>query len=452
MVCVQKIKNAIHDNLLAVLEALKHGSISEIFFYVFVAIYPILPAYFVLLNLRVSSMVALLMFFFLLISKHLRNFKGKGRHMLAAMIIIAMVATSFFVNGIVFSTQFVTALLSYIVVPLSVICFVDSREKLERCISILLTTGFVLCLLSTTELFGFNIFSLIETVDLGAIGSGTKPRFGIMRVESSFGQAIAFAIYISFLICLTFYRLFSFQNKDQKKAMLYFGLLFVFHVYLVLTVSRFPLLIIMIVDVLAFFFLNKRMKLVSISAVLAIVIFTLILSWALGSSLITSIIENIIGIFTGQDTGDNAGNPFSYRLDLFSNYFLIIGDNYLFGLGPQANTTYWIPGTYDGFFFIYSSFDNGYLLLAIYYGLVGLIGWLLFYAALLYLGTASINRGPFEKRLGYMAIGLVVITLLNMLSVANLDEVRTFIIAVSLLLAARHYDYFATCSRHKLTV
>lgn len=408
------------------INAFKTKSFAEIYLYFVLFLFPTLPSFFVILDSRVATFIALGCILLIFTTPQFYRFRlTLPKFIIVSVIFLCYVLCAISSNEL-FTSGFLSFISTYLIVPFYFAVLVDNKEKFDRCMTILIASGLVLCFFSLFELFfHYNIFSLIETVDTGAIGSGSAERQGLYRIESSFGQAIAFGIYLSFLACLAFYKLFKKENQTNKKQNIYLIIMFVFNIFTFLTYSRFPIVVLLIVDIVLFIKLNKRSKIKALIAVGALAILITAVTLIKGSSIFVTLFENIISIFKGTSTSKQE-NSAGYRLSLFTFAKNVIGEDFVFGRGLHVNTTFVYKSPNYGLLHA-NSFDNGYVYLYLQQGILGVVAWVIFCYSIIASCILSYKRG-FNDEINLPILMIVFICLANMFSVARLDETRAFMV------------------------
>ena len=211
----------------------------------------------------------------------------------------------------------------------------------------------------------------------------------------------------------------------KNRAVIYLIAALIINIFIVLTYSRFPIVVTLVVDILFFIKLNKRSKIKVLIAVASIATIVVVVSLIKGGNIITNLFDNIISIFKGESESKQENTSF-YRLSLFKYARRVIGADYLFGRGLHLNTTFIIPSPNYGLFQS-NSFDNGYLYLFLQQGILGVVAWILFCYSIIASGILSYKKG-FNDDVIIPIIILVFICLVNMFSVARMDESRLFMI------------------------
>ena len=163
----------------------------------------------------------------------------------------------------------------------------------------------------------------------------------------------------------------------------------------------------------------------------ASIILIVAISLIRGESFFKSLFENIIGIANGSASIDE-GNSLGYRLSLYSNSMKVIGGDYVFGRGLHVNTFFIMQSPYYGLFSS-TSFDNGFVYIFLMHGFVGVFGWLLFCFSILFLCILTYKK-RFNDHINFVIIIILLICMTNMLSVARLDESRSFMVIIGCFL------------------
>lgn len=408
--------------------ALKTKPFAEIYLYIVLLLFPTLPAFFVIFDSRVTTFIALGCLALIFTAPQLYRIRISLPKIIIILVIFFSYVFCAIANNELFTSGFLSFVSTYLVVPIYFAVLVDTKEKFDRCATILIISGLILCFFSLFELFfQFNIFSLIETVDMGAVGSGSSAREGLYRIESSFGQAIAFGIYLSFMVCLSFYKLFRKENQSNLKQNIYLTILFIFNLFVFLTYSRFPLVVVLLADIIMFFKLNKKSKIKALIGVAVIATFIVLVTLVKGSSMFVTVFDNIISIFKGTSNRSQE-NTAGYRLSLFKFAKQVIGNDFVFGRGLHVNT-FFIHKSPNYGLLHGESFDNGYVYLFLQQGILGVIVWIVFCYYVIASCVLSYKKG-FNDDINFPVLMIVIICLANMFSVARLDESRAFMVII----------------------
>jgi hypothetical protein len=405
---------------------LSHEDVSVLFLYLLVILYPILPGYFGFFGFTVYSIIAACSLVFVPFSQKIRNFRFNSKTCVLLLFIVPMICLGPLVNGEGFTPTFLNYLNAFILLPFYVSVVGSDQKIFERCISLMLGAACVLCLFSFLELLNFNIFSLLQNDMNTNLGPETGKRFGIYRSESSFGQSIAFAIYLNFMVCLLFYKI---RKQDSSFSVKYFLLFLLFNACCLLTLSRFPIIVMAMIDVFGFFFCNKKFKTSMIATLVLCLFGEILFSIVRGGSVFSSLVENLLKIISGTAGTDPGDNPLLYRSNLFSALADVLGGNWLLGNGMLNQYSFLYPKT--AWPTVRNSFDNAYLYFIENFGVIGLTGWLAYYVLPLFL---NFGNSPLQRQKKTILILLVVVLFLNFISVARLAENKSFSLIFGLII------------------
>lgn len=405
---------------------LAHMDVSTFYLYLLVILYPALPGYFGIFGFSVYSILAACALLFLPLSLKARNFRFNPSVMLVFFLVLSLVCLGPAVNGEILTPTFLNYVNAFFLLPFFIAVVGSDKKIFGHCLTLILGVAVVLCLFSFLELANFNIFSLLQTDFNTTLGPGTGKRYGIYRSESSFGQSIAFGIYLNFMCCLVFYKI---KNNNTRFSIIYSLMVLLFNICCLLTISRFPILIMVLIDFVGFFLSNKKYKtflgLSALFGVLADLLFGLVR----GGSLLSSLVDNLIHIFAGTAGTDLGDNPLLYRFNLFSALSEVLGGNWLLGNGMLSQYGFIYPKIFWPV--VRNSFDNTYLYLIENFGILGLIGWLVYYLSPLLLKFCD---SPICKWTKIFFIILSCVLLLNFLAVARLAENRAFVVLFGLFI------------------
>lgn len=409
--------------------------ISKIFFYFLIIFYPIIPSYTLLFGVRLHSIIAFLSLVFLLISKEIRRINIGPINLSIVILILLSLSVVSIINGDILTTSFPSMICQFFVIPFYIYIMMKDEKNKDKTIKILIIVGFVLCLLSVLELFGFNIFSLVDNGSEGIMGPQTGKRFGIWRIESSFSQSIAYAIYLTYVLILVFYYVSIYPPKTKFQIAFCTTLILFFNAFIVLTLSRFPIIVALVVDLFGFFFLNKKMKITISIAVVVVILITFLVSLIFGGGIVKKLFDNVVAIISGH--AEQNDNPLIYRLNLldYVRQVVIGNSSKLAGVGLQGNYTFFFITQYfytGAGVLINNSFDNGLLFLYVSQGIIGSLAWAIYYCFLAYLFLEKYKN---NNNISILGIATVVVTIVNMFSVARLDEARMFCVMIPLMLS-----------------
>lgn len=273
----------------------------------------------------------------------------------------------------------------------------------------------------------FNIFSLIENVDLGSIGSASMERNGQYRIEGSYGTAIGLAIVMNFVNIISYFQAEFETNRVKRHIWL---LSYVFSVVIIfLTGSRMPLITLVIAQVVmvaADRNVNKKV------AIILVVVLFLLFDTLTGRVVIGEIYHYwklIVAIIRNDHSSIDTTS--SYRLNLAPALLPYIRQKMWFGQGIKSDIVFQIGG------FNHTSIDNGYLASLFGHGIVGLI---LLVVPIIY-GIVLSIRIMKKNRMGVAFLLCFFTYAINLASVAQMAEQRFVHLILGMCFALDYYYY-----------
>ncbi len=404
-------------------------SVKNICFILLFLLAPIMPEYFALFGHPFQTyLLALVLLITVVYSFARRRIKVRNDSIAIILFLYAIVISA--ANLISGKSILVCLFLivKFVVPVVATLFFVKTEDDIEKAINYLLIGSAFVIVISFTEIGGFNVFSILENADLRGMGTRAQTRMGLLRLEGPFGQAIPYAVYITFIAALVQYKLLTTKKK-------------IYEIYLVvlciaefLTLSRAPIVVFIVMQVAFLLYYNTKKRIQTIGKILIgllLGVFFLVLIqvdvqgiWDKISTLFLSLTSNSAN--RELDFGDNY-NPYLYRFALFDRVFEHMRSNNIsFAFGDY----YW-ENTF--------SIDNGYLAFLIFNGVVGLTGRLLLYIFAVIESWRVFRARKREhcstKALSY-ALGVALIGyLINLTSVAQMGEATTLLVIIGLTLA-----------------
>lgn len=401
-------------------------------FWIFIAIFPILPEYFRLFGIPVHEYLSALIFFIAFLYGVPQRKLRYCNKWLLPLFLLSVLSYGFWGEA----TSFLAYILSSVISMAAIIFFVDDYNDVYRALDTIILVGFVICIFGVIEKFTqFNIFSLIENFNLGAMGTEPTIRNGVARLESSFGQPIPFGIYLFFLNCAVLYRLHI--GVDGKIKIILFGLTYIFtFIEAYWTGSRMAFMSIIFIQILLIISSHLTKRLMIVAAILLLLLF----DYATGRILI-GFLSKYITLLSGvlNQQGGNTGDvTSSYRMLLLPTLLPYLRGHWLFGspVVKQAGFTFRIWGH------TYYSIDNGILAELLGYGIIGLIKAALPLVYGFYLSIKLIKRG---HTIGRYFLCAFIAYALNWLSVYQMSEKRILFSFVALLIAIDCFSIYKKC-------
>lgn len=410
---------------------------TNFFIILFFSLFPILPDYFRVNSRPIYVFVSILTFAYAIIywlNTHKLTVKKDGITvsiiLYSILILIPIALSSGFVSAFINSFKYIAPILI-------TIQFANKEKRWNKIVDIIILTSVPVILLSYFELLGFNIFSILENFDLGDMGTIAYQRMGILRLESSFGHSIPYAIYLSFISLLVQYKVHT--NKDKKVlTMKLNAFLVVIWLAVILTLSRAPMAVFFLIQFLNFMRYGAIKKLKLITKAIIAVGFLLLLLFIVGIDIgilfktIYAFIETLTVKGTANssllsDFGTNM-NPYEYRLGLFSKVFdYMRNQNISFLIGEYG----WVS-TF--------SIDNGFLSILIFNGIFGLVGRLILYCYALFISITMYLKRTRYADFYFISTLIIVGYILNLTSVAEMGELRLFLIIIGLIFSMKRLD------------
>ena len=417
--------------------------------YFFIAFYPILPSYFRIAGFEsgavLSIVFSIIYIFITLIGKKTIRFTSLSIFFVVAGLVFSL-------ESLVFGEypRLITYLFQKCLIPICLIdFFIRDRRHITKSIDILLLVGFILSIFAIFESiskqsafwFLYNGTSTDLTPDL-------QMRGYFARAETTFGHSITYGIYCSVLSLLAF---FMYCKYEKKKYLLFYIML---GIGLLLTVSRAAIIIFAFSNVLMSILFGKK-AIKKLLVVFLVSFFLLGLVSQLFPESIGSSISDLINILAAilfRDTDymssiEGAGDPFAYRFALFGLVPTIIqNNNWFFGIGAYSANNY--SFLFDGY--TYFSIDNSYVNMLLRYGVVGLF---CNYFSMILIVIVSIRNFVKNKKMIYKcSFVLMLLYLINMISVAQMTEEKTYIVLACLFLACHEFDQHHSFSYKKTQV
>lgn len=401
-------------------------SIDQIITLIFAALYPIAPGYFKIAGLDSGVALALGYAFVYLICKVLEGESFRVSKRILRLIVTALLLIMIPLVTSVDVPRIIRTAIEYGVIPIYLYDYADDQNKIRELFDCLILVAAVMSIIGTIEFFTkTSIFTaLYNSGNRTDLAPDLQVRGNFVRSETTFGHAISYAIYLSFCGLIALQRVLT----TPKRLYCIEYLLILLN--LILTVSRAPILIFFVVQ-LVLLGLNGRTQLIKycgrVAAVIAIVIAALKIVAQQFFEQLQSIFDIVLAVFSesaAKRVGDvSNANPFEYRLGLLKVIPPIIKNKLLLGNGSFYQIHFSLFGH------TYSSVDNAYLTWLVHYGLIGLIGYLI---PIIVVFCAGVRMRKYSN--GKILICIAIVYIANLFSVAAMYEYKAFIIIYSLAL------------------
>ncbi|HEX2945835.1 MAG TPA: O-antigen ligase family protein [Clostridia bacterium] len=415
-------------------------------FFAFIFLYPLLPSYFAfdpggsfpLLTIGRLLLVYAILFDLVFNREKFRRIKevsfGNGLKLLLFSIVLLLL--SFILNYLSYPSVesfkiIVSFLLENIMIGVYIFLRAGDGADVDRAVKCFLFAALVIAFIGIVEfLSGTNLFSRLDIVKSGRqlLSSASYQRLGRNRIEGPFGHPLAFCNFLLMAIPIGIYKWRTSKSTKVKTA--YFGVILLLLVNFFLTLSRGPMLALVIGLILYFIFSGKRTKQVLF---MLGVLFVGALVAGLAARALPGFVRNFfMAIFDAvmmRDSGGSFGangNASVYRLYLFDLARKLVGGGQIWvGRGMsffRLNEVYdWVPGISNTREIRIVSIDNYYILKYIEMGLAGLISTLAFISGLVY----SCIKGFFRTLDREFNLCFLFIFISYFVSLFTVDEIGT---------------------------
>ena len=384
----------------------------------FVALYPILPIYFAinisnslpLISAGRIMLVILICLTFIKGKRVKRELANNENNHITQMLFIGLslyVAAQFIVSVVHLTSSSIynifTLVLERIMLIYCIVCWVNTKEKIEDAIRLLVLASGIVCILAITEPFtNINLAYFLDTAGRSSVLKAGYYRNGLLRAEFSFGHPIALGMYTVLVFPFTMY----FAGKERK--VIYWLIAFVNIIANVLTSSRSTITIMMFVMIALAFMSDKKTKL-SIFKLFIIAAFGCIFLMIINEKfllLIISIFNETLAVF-GLGTTTDKWNTISVRMTQWSVLNDILSQYPVLGAGIgyiQDNVVYYTNS--NGNRGVMSSIDCEYLEQIIEGGVIGLMGFISLFASVIVAGFSKrLKRNKIARVFVVMFIG-----------------------------------------------
>ena len=310
-----------------------------------------------------------------------------------------------------------------------------SRRDIEWCLDAILYVSIIINLIALIERFtGYNVWSLFQTGANISNDSSAYFRYGVIRIEASFGVALTYSMYLLFVSLIALYKIISTKSTEsgllvRKKTAIYVFAFLLSIVCIVFTQCRLPLITI----VFSLIFVVFKGKFLKKSKVLLLVLLILLVVGVIFIDQLIELVGHFFSLFQdffGGLSGNTADDlTTAYRFELIPTLLPYIEEKPVFGYGASYIN--------NGFTFIildhkHKSIDNNYLAQALYYGIVGLLGnvWWIFSIIKrnISLTIKRIELDDFE----FFILLICIVYAVNLFSLYQMMESHLFYIIVGL--------------------
>ncbi len=307
---------------------------------------------------------------------------------------------------------------------------VDTREKIDLFVRILVWTSVVVAVIAFIEFFtGINLFYFLTTTDR-TVYQAAYIRLGMTRAEASFGHPVYYGVYCT---CILPFSMYLYESLKQKRYLLITALNLA---AIVASGTRGSMLIAGLLLVIMFFFKSKEAKkmyyvpiLIGIITCLAmIILIPAVRNYIF--ELVKTILNALgLGLEITQDFGGNPEGLSSRTVQLSGIYWTIVNNAFIFGFGsvPGLRGLVSYLGTYG--WMNYGAIDVGYVGWFLEYGLVGALANTWFYFTFtknMFKKSDEKDLNSFYNPLKWFFIGY----LLNLLNSTGYEKVLWIVIGL----------------------
>ncbi len=411
---------------------LKKTDILTSVFWVALFLLPILPQYiYVMKGVNVVNFLAVVFVLFFIAFGKIKLLQMPVSVWFFWLFVLSQSVFALVDSGIL---RMATYLLTCVVIPYLIICFIDNRERFYQTIDVLIGAGALIGVFGLLEsITKINLFQPLANGQMTEFFY--EVRYGLLRIMTTFGHPISYGIYQCFISALIVYRLSTdFATKNKKFYIIAF-ILSTLNIFL--TVSRIPILMFIIIQILFAYKKHKRNFLPwFILVCLGILLIALTISvFDINIPFIDDLFATFRSFFKGETASSGETVGMGNRVELFEWVTKSMGNSWIFGKGFEAEFAYkvfeWQTKT---------SIENQYLNILYHTGLVGLITLLLSYLGILYFAKRMQKKHHLlsnEKSFSFASVIFIVLLVyfIAQFGVQETDITRIYVILVSLLIA-----------------
>jgi len=334
------------------------------------------------INIRISQILIILIFILYiihgLIQKRLKLKLPKPLILYIFFILIcllSLIGAKEKMRGLIISAY----LCFMILIPFVIVSVVDTRNKIDKSIKIILLSAFFFSLFGLFQFAG-DMIGIPNSIT-GLSDRYVKEVLGFPRIQSTFIEPLYFANYLIIPLMLSAFFIIK-KGNTRKNTALFVGILLFFLLTIALTVSKGALLSLAILLVgILLFQVRSVFSRENIPYLCFTMIFVIVATWGVASTLqsqpdFDKLYNKAYGIITGGSISEREG-AYSVAVEAFqSNPILGIG---IGGFGPYFAGYPVIAPDYG-----WAIANNEYLEVLSETGILGLTVFLLFILSILY--------------------------------------------------------------------
>lgn len=412
-------------------------NLSKIIF-AFAVLYCIIPNYIKIASIPLNYIFATMSIVLIIYSKQSIIFMKYGSRFfifINLLLIIPMLYHKEYLNSF-------TNLVVNIVLVLYLFYYIDSKHKFIELINCIIIGAFILEIISLFEfVLKINLFELLSK-DYIFVKNINSYRFGLLRISSSFYNPINYCVFLFFISILIMYK--SFIN-DEFKGYSKFDK-FVYFLTMIcglMTMSRGPLLIMIIINLLLYNInTNFTQKVKLTFKIIGIIIIIIVSSYIFNINImriLTNVMNMIFSVFSENirlKISDSFGTnvqAVGNRLDLYKWVIQELKGFEIWGKGVATQFSYIVNNLGHK----KTSIENQYLLQLFRYGYVGLILYIIMLISCLKIQINSFKDKKFNEKYSFTFIMSLITAgyILIMFMVSVGEEVKLFYILIVLTLS-----------------
>lgn len=417
---------------------------NNILILLFFSLYMVLPSYFAIeitesLPLLTASRMVLIICFLTVIIKQ------KGKLSIPKLtkidVNIKIYFILIFIVNIIHITDsksdslnhIITIFIEQISILWIVMILINTRQKFEEAVEILMYTSGVVAIISIVGfIFNTNIFYVLKTVSRVMTQAGITDigyRNGLLRIEAGFGHPVYYGMYCSVMIFLSIY-IYNYKKRKLSAAVC----ILLNTIALLLTNSRGVMLAVVATFAISFFVngweeRKKYLRIICISIFFVIIV--CVCSFSIRKYMFNIIQSFFVYFGLSNNVLNNYGANTNYttdRLMQFTGIHWTLKHSPFFGFGYGAQANGVIEYYNNGRWFKTSTFDVGFVELFCCYGIMGVV-------ACIFLIKGLLSNIRYIKREAYWILfrNIFLVYFLCLFSVVNIDKI--FWVLFGLLLA-----------------
>lgn len=403
------------------------------FLYAWTVIFPIVPVYFDFIGgISFRNILILLATFWVLMNGILPrlDMKTSGLFMYGVFSLLLNLFHGILVTG-------VFEILFFLVITFGFYQVADEKW-VNKLIDGIIAISFIICILGLIESFtGVNVFLFLNNSGTVLL-MGTK-RFSLTRVMGFTTMTTNYGMYMFLVESLVLYRL---VNTDGRKCKYIVAYIVIF-LNVVLTLSRGPILALILTQVILLFKVyGGRVVIAFLFALPPIALILMVFSQ--GASVLMNFIYMFLAIFDERFAsqistafGSNVGGV-GNRFELYGWVWEKLKPNYWLG---SPDEFYYRTKMANGYWLEKESIEVHYLYILFKKGIIGLVGEIIFFFRMIYLSFVTRANKLFNKKdnisFSYVCCVTFLFYYITLFTVTQQEDKILFLIMCSLMITIR---------------